>query len=89
MGRPDEEDVFPLGIDDDEDAALDDDDEWDDDEVYAPGPDARDRDLMDGTWEERYYTGRERQFDWTNVLIALALLALVALVVPGLLVAFG
>jgi hypothetical protein len=87
MGRPDEEDVFPLGIDDDEDADVD--EEWDEDEVYAPGPDARDRDLMDGSWEERYYTGRVRQFDWTNVLIALALLALIGLVVPGLLVAFG
>jgi hypothetical protein len=85
MGRPDEEDVFPLGVDDEDDL----DEEWDEDDVYAPGPDARDRDLMDGSWEERYYTGRARHFDWTNVLIALALLALIGLVVPGLLVAFG
>lgn len=83
MGQPDDEDVFPLGLDD-----ADEDEEWDDDEVYAPGPDARDRDLMDGTWEERYYTGRERHFDWNSVIIALGLIALIALVVPGLLVVF-
>jgi hypothetical protein len=78
MGRPDDEDVFQLGMEDDDD--------WDDEDDYAPGPDARDRDLMDGSWEERYYSGRVRRFDWGSVLVALGLIALVALVLPGILV---
>ncbi|MCK6563581.1 MAG: hypothetical protein L6Q80_02390 [Dehalococcoidia bacterium] len=52
------------------------------------GPDERDRDLMDGTWEERYYSGRAKQRDWQSVYVGLALLALMGLVIPALVVVF-
>ncbi|MBE7520363.1 MAG: hypothetical protein HS107_14075 [Thermoflexaceae bacterium] len=52
------------------------------------GPDERDLDLMDGTWEERYYSGRMRQRDWQGVYVGLALLALMGLVIPALVVLF-
>lgn len=50
------------------------------------GPDERDRDLMDGSWEERYYAGRIRRRDWSSVLLALALLALIGMIIPAILV---
>jgi len=46
------------------------------------GPDERDRDLMDGTWEERYYSGRRRTRDWRAVGAGLGLLVLLALLIP-------
>jgi hypothetical protein len=48
----------------------------------APGPDERDRDLMDGSWEARYYGGHIRQRDWSSVVIGLSLLLLMAFIVP-------
>jgi len=73
----DDEDVIPLGQDDEED--------------YGPdlGPDERDMDLLDGTWEERYYSGRQAPRDWNGVLVGAALLVLLAMVLPLLLVLFG
>ncbi len=59
--------------------------EFGDDELDL-GPDERDLDLLDGSWEERYYSGRIRQRDWQGVWVGLALLALMGLVIPGLLV---
>lgn len=50
------------------------------------GPDERDRDLMDGSWEERYYAGRLRQRDWNSISLALALLLLTAIVAVPLLI---
>ncbi len=75
----DDEDVIPLG------------DDEDDDEDYGPdlGPDERDMDLMDGTWEQRYYAGQQKTRDWGSVLVGVALLALLAMVLPMLLVLFG
>lgn len=61
--------------------------EFDDDEPDL-GPDERDRDLMDGSWEERYYSGRVRRRDWQSVYVGLALMALLGLVVPALVVVF-
>ncbi len=69
------------------------DDEWDDDDDddggddFAPGPDERDRDLLDGSWEQRYYAGRARRRDWSAVGVGVTLLVLLALVLPILLVA--
>lgn len=67
------------------------DDEWDDEDDdgngFAPGPDDRDRDLLDGSWEERYYAGRARRRDWSAVGVGITLLVLLALVLPILLVA--
>jgi hypothetical protein len=50
------------------------------------GPDERDLDLMDGSWEDRYYGGRIRRRDWQSVGIALSLLLVIALTVPAILV---
>ncbi|MBI2767059.1 MAG: hypothetical protein HYX53_14265 [Chloroflexi bacterium] len=50
------------------------------------GPDARDMDLMDGSWEERYYQGRAGSRDWQSISIALSLLVLLGLLVPLVLV---
>ncbi|MEO9255714.1 MAG: hypothetical protein ABI305_09250 [Tepidiformaceae bacterium] len=50
------------------------------------GPDEFDSDLLDGTWEQQYYAGKLRSVDWHNITIALGLLALIAMVVPLLLV---
>lgn len=46
------------------------------------GPDERDRDLMDGTWDDRYYRGGHKGRDWKNVQLGLALLVLLGLLVP-------
>jgi hypothetical protein len=65
-------------VDDDEDE--DDEDDLDDGfEGPDLGPDERDMDLLDGSWEERYYAGRLRQRDWSTVLLGLALLALLGM----------
>lgn len=79
MSHPEEEDTFALGLEDE------DDDAWEDDH-HAPGPDERDLDLMDGSWEQQYYAGRLRSFDWNSALVGLALLALAGLIVPLVLV---
>lgn len=50
------------------------------------GPDERDADLLDGTWEQRYYSGRARPRDWSGVYLGLALLIVLAFVLPMLLV---
>ena len=50
------------------------------------GPDERDRDLMDGSWEENYYAGRVRGRDWRSVGIGIGLLVVIGLVLPGILV---
>ena len=66
-----------------------DDGEWGEDGGgdFAPGPDERDRDLLDGSWEERYYAGRAHRRDWSAVGVGITLLVLLALVLPILLVA--
>ena len=50
------------------------------------GPDERDSDLLDGSWEMRYYAGRVTQRDWTNVYIGIGILIVVSLVLPAVLV---
>ena len=52
----------------------------------APGPDERDLDLMDGSWEEDYYSGNRRSLDWNAISVGLGILVLIGLVLPGLLV---
>ena len=75
MPEQDDEDTITLGR---EDASTED----------GPnlGPDGRDRDLMDGSWEQRDYAGRVKQRDWGRVQLGLALLVLLAIVIPGVLV---
>jgi hypothetical protein len=50
------------------------------------GPDERDLDLLDGSWEQEYYSGRMKTRDWNAVLIGFAILVVAAMVVPMLLV---
>ncbi|PFG72874.1 hypothetical protein [Tepidiforma thermophila] len=52
------------------------------------GPDERDRDLMDGTWEQQYYSGQLRTRDWNTIALGIAILVVLALVLPMLLVVF-
>lgn len=62
-------------------AAVDDDDK-------DLGPDERDLDLMDGSWEERYYRGLERRRDWRAIYLGISLLVLLAFLIPLILVVF-
>ena len=57
-----------------------------DDDRDAPGPDERDMDLLDGSWEARHYSGQTRQRDWQNIGIGIGLLVLIALILPAILV---
>lgn len=58
-----------------------------DDERYL-GPDERDADLLDGSWEaERHATGH-RARDWRAIGAAVSLLVLMGLLVP-LIAVFG
>lgn len=70
--------------DEDYDEWVDEDDDFDDGGVV--GPDERDRDLLDGTWEQRYYSGQERSRDWGTIAIAISLVVLASLILPSLLV---
>ncbi|HQW51410.1 MAG TPA: hypothetical protein PL082_05090 [Tepidiformaceae bacterium] len=58
----------------------------DDVDGTAPGPDERDLDLMDGRWEQEYYSGRIRTRDWNAVGVGVALLVIASLVIPMFLV---
>lgn len=69
MGHP--EDRIPLGGDDADDGP-------------DLGPDERDADLMDGTWEHNYYAGRIKQRNWGAIMMGLSLLLLLAILVPVL-----
>lgn len=75
VGNQDEED---------EPISLGGDDDWEDERDLGPGE--FDRDLMDGSWEQQYYSGRLRSMDWRTITIALGLLALIGMVVPLFLV---
>jgi hypothetical protein len=52
------------------------------------GPDERDLDLLDGSWEKKYYGGRLRTRDWRSIGIGLSLLALLGLTIPIVLTVF-
>ena len=52
------------------------------------GPDERDRDLMDGSWEQRYYSGRVRSLDWNAIIVGVSILVLAGFLVPLVLVVF-
>lgn len=68
------------------------DDDPDDGEEVCPdeidlGPDERDADLMDGRWEDRYYSGQVRKRDWNSIYLAVGLVVVIALVLPLVLAA--
>ena len=50
-------------------------------------PDERDRDLLDGTWEQKYYSSDRRSRDWNTIGIGIALLFLMGLILPTILFA--
>lgn len=79
-----DDDIIPLG----RRTQLDDEPDEDDDDDFgvALGPDERDADLLDGSWEQRYYAGRTRQRDWQGITVGLSLLVLLGLLVPTILV---
>ncbi len=87
MGRPYEDDTDPEDeFDEDEDVIsldLADDDEPD------LGPDERDRDLMDGTWEAERYSGRRKSRDWNAIVAGVALIVIIAMLLPMFLVVFN
>ncbi len=64
------------------------DDDADDADDLPLGPDERDRDLLDGSWEREYYAGRKRPSrDWNTIGIGIALLVLMGLILPTILFA--
>jgi hypothetical protein len=69
-----------------------DDEEFDDDGELLDepdlGPDERDADLLDGSWEQRQYTKPARRGDWEALKVGVALVVVAALVLPMLLVLF-
>ncbi len=52
------------------------------------GPDEHDLDLLDGSWEQDYYSGKRRRRDWQNIGLAIAILLVLGLILPGILVVF-
>jgi hypothetical protein len=52
------------------------------------GPDERDMDLMDGSWEAERYGGRAKSRDWNAIIAGVALVVIVAMLLPMLLVVF-
>lgn len=84
---------MPIRIRDDEefDDELED-EPYDRDGGHAEknlGPDERDLDLMDGSWEQEFYSGRAKSRDWGAITAGVALLVLIALVLPMFLVLFN
>ena len=70
---------------------YEDDEPGDEEEVYADeidlGPDDRDADLMDGRWEDRYYSGQVGKRDWNSIYLAVGLVIVMAMVLPLILAA--
>ncbi len=82
----DDDDVIVVDEYDVYDDEYDDYEEEEDDGLVA-GPDERDRDLLDGSWEQQYYAGSHRRRDWSSVGVALTLLLLLGLILPTILIA--
>ena len=72
-------------------AEADPSDEYDDfedeDDDLLLGPDERDRDLLDGSWEQKYYASERRSRDWSTIGIGISLLFLIGMIVPTILFA--
>ncbi len=68
---------------------LDEDDFEDDDDGVDLGPDERDLDLMDGSWEQAYYSGRVKTRNWNAIGAGIALVVVASLVIPMIMVLFN
>ena len=68
---------------------YDDYEDYDDEEDdLLLGPDERDRDLLDGSWEQEYYARSQRPpRDWNAIAIGIALLLVMGMVLPTILFA--
>jgi len=84
-----------MGTRQDFDDELDDEENDDDDVISLDfddgpdlGPDERDRDLMDGTWEQEHYSGQRKSRDWNAIGLGIALLVIIAMLLPMVLVVF-
>lgn len=53
------------------------------------GPDERDLDLLDGSWEQEHYSGRHRGRDWNSIGLAIGLLVILGMLLPAVLVLFS
>lgn len=53
------------------------------------GPDERDRDLLDGSWERQHYAGRARRRDWNAIGVGVAIIVLASFLVPVILQVTG
>ena len=73
----------------DPEAELFDDGDEDNGDEAGLGPDERDRDLMDGSWEDSYYAGDVKTRDWNTIIAGVSLIVLIAITIPMLLVLFG
>lgn len=51
----------------------------------APGPDERDRDLMDGTWEQENPGGVKPPRDWRSIQIGVLILLILSAILPAFL----
>lgn len=63
--------------------------EIDDEDGPDLGPDERDLDLMDGSWEQEYYAGRLKTRNWNAIGAGVAIVVLGAILVPIFLGLFG
>ncbi len=88
MGRPYEDDTDPDDEFDEEEDVISLDLADDSDEPDL-GPDERDSDLMDGTWEAEHYGGRRKSRDWNAIVAGIALFVIIAMLLPMLLVVFN
>ena len=61
--------------------------EDEDDDGLILGPDERDRDLLDGSWEQEYYSTNRPSRDWGAIGVGIALLLLMGMILPTLLFA--
>lgn len=61
--------------------------EDEDDDGLILGPDERDRDLLDGSWEQEYYSTDRPSRDWNTIGVGIALLLLMGMILPTLLFA--
>lgn len=77
--RYDDEDARQDGDPDEAEEAYEDDADL--------GPDERDADLMDGRWEDRYYSGQVRKRDWNSIYLAVGLVVVMAMLLPMILAA--
>lgn len=53
------------------------------------GPDERDLDLLDGSWEQQYYSGQLPRRDWNTIALGIALIVVIALILPMIIMVVG